>query len=195
MESNKIILSILIPSVPIRLKKLEGMFSFYQTMIDKYNLSGNVEIVSILDNKSRSIGEKRTNLINIANGKYIVMTDDDDSLTESYFKNIESAIKQDKDVITYKQHATINDVWSIVEFRLNNPNEQFNGFAKTLRPAWHCCTWKKKIVEKIQFDYKNWGEDDIFSKKGNILAKSETFIDDILHIYIHNENNTEAFNS
>ncbi len=40
------------------------------------------------DNVNISIGEKRNLLLDVAKGKYIAFIDDDDSITEHYFKEI-----------------------------------------------------------------------------------------------------------
>jgi glycosyltransferase involved in cell wall biosynthesis len=188
-----ILLSILIPSIPERLPILHALINRYQDYIEKYNLTEWVEIVSIIDNKKRSIGQKRSDLIALAQGKYFVITDDDDELLGSYFRFIHEAIDQDKDVITYKQWAVINDDSSTVVFRLKSENDELQKDGITRRKAWHCCTWKIDIVKDIEWSKINWGEDSFWADFANLKAETEYHIDEICHIYRHDSTKTAAF--
>jgi hypothetical protein len=188
------ILSILIPSIPERLTNLQAKIAEYEALIDKYGLNGKVEIVSVCDNKTRSIGQKRTDLIRLSQGRYVVMTDDDaDRLTRRYFENIEEAIAHDPDVITYFQFARINDDYTFVSFGLRNPSDYQVHIGVTRRPAWHCCTWRRAVVEDIKFGDKNWGEDHEWAMAANELAETEHHIADICHVYEHDSEKTAAF--
>lgn len=186
-------LSILIPSIPQRLPQLIDTIARYESLIEKYGLQGQVELLSFCDNKQRSIGKKRSDLIAMSQGEYIVISDDDDKLTRRYFELIMGAIESGCDVITYNQLARINDQYSFVEFKLGHPVGSFVNMGITQRPAWHCCTWKRSIVADIKFGDINWGEDHEFAMKANELAKTEFYIPEICHIYEHDSEKTAAF--
>lgn len=186
-------LSILIPSIPERLTQLQTLIALYETYIEMYFLGGIVEIVSIVDNKTRSIGEKRKDLIRIARGKYFVISDDDDELMQAYFKNILVAISQDKDVVTYLQSAWINNDYSLVKFTHNGTNDEFQKDSVTNRKAWHCCTWKRDVVIAIDWDPINWGEDSSWADRANAAAKTSWHINEVMHTYRHDSNKTAAF--
>lgn len=187
------ILSVLVPSIPERLIELYNLLKTYQSYIDKYNLAEQVELLSICDNKKRTIGKKRSDLIAMAQGAYIVISDDDDQLTECYFMFIRSEIEKGADVITYDQLARINHEYSIVRFGHNNPIEDFNKSGITLRPAWHCCTWKREVVENIKFDNIMWGEDSPWALMANKAAQTTSHIPEICHIYEHDAHLTASF--
>lgn len=187
-------LSILIPSIPERLINLHGLITMYESQIEKYNLTGAVEVLSICDNKKRSIGRKRSDLMALAEGRYWVMTDDDsDYLTDKYFEKIGEVMELDRDVITYWQYARINNEHSFVEFGHNSPIQDFVNMGVTKRPAWHCCTWKRELVKNIQFGDCNYGEDHKFAMEANELAKSSAHISEICHVYQHDSHKTAAF--
>lgn len=186
-------LSILIPSIPERLEQLSKVMLNYSLLIEKYNLTGAVELLSICDNKTRSIGKKRSDLITIAQGEYIVISDDDDRLTEKYFEHIMDRMNIGVDVITYKQFARINNEYSFVDFGLNRSIQDFVHIGITQRPAWHCCTWKREVVKDVQFEDINWGEDHNWAIRANELAKTESHINEICHIYEHDSHLTAAF--
>lgn len=187
------ILSVLVPSIPERLIELYNLLKTYQSYIDKYNLTEQVELLSICDNKKRTIGKKRSDLIAMSQGRYIVISDDDDQLCEKYFELIASEIEKGSDVITYDQLARINHEYSIVQFRHNNPVEDFNKSGITKRPAWHCCTWRREVVMDIKFDDLMWGEDHNFQAMANEAAKTTSHIPEICHIYEHDSHKTASF--
>lgn len=184
-------LSILIPSIPERLEKLNDVISFYESMIAKYSIDA--EILSFTDNKKRSIGRKRTDLLRLAQGEYVVMSDEDDRLTRRYFEKIVEAMASGADVITYFQFARINDDYTFVNFRLRGENEYQNNAGITQRPAWHCCTWKRDVVKDIEFSDTNYGEDDDWQREANRRAVTERHIPEVCHIYEHDSHLTAAF--
>lgn len=186
-------LSILIPGIPERIDQIKWLTSLYQAYIDKYSLTDAVQILSIIDNKKVSIGAKRNNLVSLSDGKYWVMSDDDDVLSETYFSLIWDAMVQGPDVITYLQSARINNDRSTVKFGLKNINEELVKDGITNRPAWHCCTWRKEAIKEARFANKNWGEDDLFQRVANELAQTEYHIPEICHIYEHDSHLTTAF--
>jgi hypothetical protein len=191
MES-KIRLSILIASIPERSERLQQVMALYERYIEKYQLEG-VQVLSIVDNKKVSIGTKRYDLIYIAMGEFIVMVDDDDELTEVYFKEIFNYINGDYDVVTYKQLARLDKNYSFIHFGLRQHNDDLIPSGITIRMAWTCCTWRKSVVAQIPFDNINWGEDSAWSRKANELAKNEIHINEVCHIYQHDSETTAAF--
>lgn len=186
-------LSILIPCIPDRLDNLKNLYSLYEGYIKIYYLTDLIEIVSIVDNKQRTIGAKRNSLLSIANGDYIVISDDDDELTQAYFKNILDACSKGVDVITYLQSAGINGEWTTVHFGLKNENQEFNKDGVTVRKAWHCCTWRRALLEGVTFADINYGEDGPFSDMANEKAKTSYHINEICHVYEHDSTKTASF--
>lgn len=189
-----IALSILIPGIPERMDQLKTTIQKYEACIDRYNLGELVQIVSFIDNKKITIGEKRNTLVSLAAGRYWVMSDDDDELTDRYFEVIMREIWHEPDVITYLQSARINHQKTTVEFGLNNINEDFIPDGITKRKAWYCCTWRKDAVMDARFDSSlNWGEDSFFADSANKLAKTTVHIPEVCHVYQHDSHLTAAF--
>jgi glycosyltransferase involved in cell wall biosynthesis len=60
-----------------------------------------VEILTLIDNKTIMLGTKRNHLLEIASGKYIAFVDDDDRLSDNYLQALLSATNSDADVITF----------------------------------------------------------------------------------------------
>ena len=68
---TEIQLSILIPCIPSRFDKAKNLISKLQENIaDK-----KIEVLCLIDNKVKSIGEKRDDLVQVSNGKYFMFLD------------------------------------------------------------------------------------------------------------------------
>lgn len=183
-------LSILIPAIPERIDAFRALYDKISAQINNRD----VEIISIIDNKKRTIGQKRNDLISLASKEYLTMIDDDDDISVSFIEEIFAVMVGNTDVITFLQDAKINNLSTVVNFRLKNENEKFVSNGITQRPAWHCCVWKTSIAKQCYFDNNlNWGEDAPFSVMANQLAQTEYFIPKVLHFYTHNSNKTAAF--
>lgn len=78
-------LSILILSIPSRLSNF--LPTLLQNLLKQAEpFKNQVEILTLIDNKVRSIGKKRQNLIDIAEGEYIAFIDDDDRVSDNYIE-------------------------------------------------------------------------------------------------------------
>jgi len=80
-----VILSILTPSVPSRLEQLNALRAMLASQIGDQLA---VEHLILIDNKRRTVGEKRDNLLRIALGRYVAFVDDDDFVSEDYINEI-----------------------------------------------------------------------------------------------------------
>lgn len=194
MPANR--LSILIPSIPERMENLNTLYNKLNNQIQNYNSDGiDVEIIVFTDNKKRTIGQKRNDLITLSTGNYVMQLDDDDDVGENFIRLVcEAIVYYSPDVIAFNQLAIINNLYSIVHFSSKNSIEEFNNCGITKRPVWHCCVIKKEIALQCRFDSSlNWGEDVIFSEEVNKLIVNEHYIDEILHVYNHQDSHTTSF--
>lgn len=160
-----------------------------------------VEVLVFLDNKQRTIGEKRDALVQIAKGDYVAFVDDDDDVTDDYVRVLVNAIKatsaKEPDVITFKQLSSINDDESFeVSFGLNNENEgahQDGGVWKPIkRKPFHVCAWKRSLVKDYHFPALQYGEDWGWIEQFIDKAEVEHHIDRVLHYYFFHKDVTEA---
>jgi len=191
---SNILLTIAIPSIPSRIRmNLEPMFSRLMTQIGSRK---DVEIISILDNKSMTIGKKRHMLHRLAQGKYCAIVDDDDDVTSNFVDEVCAAIKQHDgvDVIHYNQEAVIDGVSFLISTDVKAPMAPFNQLPRTpkdpsgnyipcVRPPWHWCAWRTEFAKQFPFGDSFSGEDTMFVEKAIPSVKSSHKIDKILHIY------------
>jgi hypothetical protein len=189
-------LAILIPSIPERIEQLKLIFDELQRQISEYERPEQVKIITLIDNKQLSIGQKRQELVNLAlkaNAKYCTMLDDDDYVTANYVYEICNAIHDTNvDLITFNQLARINTAHSIVHFKHKGELQAFNSNGITERPAWHCNVYLTEIAKNCLFGDSNWGEDEPFSQAINDLCETSHHIPHVLHLYQHDSHKTAA---
>lgn len=203
MSKKEILLTIAIPSIPSRMRmNLEPMFSRLMTQIGDRK---DVEVVSIMDNKSMSIGKKRHLLHHIAQGKYCAIIDDDDDVTNDFVNEVCSAITlhDGVDVIHYNQEAIIDGVSFLISTDTNapmNPFDQLPRYPKDAqgnyipckRPPWHWCAWRTEYAKKYPFGDSFSGEDTLFATEATKNINSHHKIEKVLHIYKWSSKSTSA---
>ena len=184
------ILSILTPAVPSRWAQLQRLSDEVTRQIGGHQ----VEHLILMDNKKRTVGEKRDALLRAARGQYISFVDDDDWISPDYVEAITGAIHTDSpDVITFCQRATCNGQTGEIVFGLGNPNEEFKPCARAKRNAWHVCAWRRQLAILSHFPATNYGEDWAFAAPlCGIAGLKELHIPRILHHYRHDIKTTEA---
>jgi hypothetical protein len=190
MGEREIQLSILIPSIPSRILKSHSLFNKIMSEVaDK-----NVEILCLIDNKVKSIGEKRDDLVQICNGKYFMFVDDDDDLEN--INDVYEHTFSDVDVITFKSECrNANGSKFIVTHRLGNDIEHNSdgkgNYIDCNRPPFHVNAWAKKY-KAYRFPFVNYGEDWGWLKQFIHLAQTESYIDKIVYKYNFDPLITEA---
>ena len=191
---SDIILTIAIPSIPSRIRmNLEPLFSRLMTQIGSRK---DVEVISLLDNKSMSIASKRKKLLDISRGKFCTFLDDDDDFAPSYIDDVTSAIvaNSNVDVICYNQQAFIENVEYLVTTDIDAPINPFDqlpttprdksgNFIPCRRPPWIWCAWNVNLLRSIDFGDSSFGEDANFIASVMPKVKTQFTIPKPLHIY------------
>jgi glycosyltransferase involved in cell wall biosynthesis len=111
-----VILSILICSIHSRHDRLQTLLKelLYQRMDNPL-----IEILTNIDNKEKSTGKKRQELIEEAKGKYIIFIDDDDWVQPCYISELLKAAESDADCFAINGWITTNGS-NKIEWRLSN---------------------------------------------------------------------------
>ena len=186
-------LSILIPSIPSRWERAQKLY----TKISKMCEGKDIEILLFLDNKKRTVGGKRDSLVQMSRGKYFMFVDDDDDIIS--IDEIYKATFQDVDVITFKQLCLSPNKEKtpfIVTFGIGNENEIIRGstpgvYLDCKRPPYHVCAWNQ-TYKKYRFPESSYGEDWQWVKQCISEARTEVFIDKVLHRYNYDQSVSEA---
>lgn len=181
------LLSILIPSLKKREKQLNQLLD----LLVKQKTS-DIEIVAMVDSGELSVGTKRQQLLEKANGRYISFVDDDDTVSQTYTSSILKSIRLEPDVV---------GICGIITTDGNNPKKFIHSLryrtwsedsAAYYRNPNHLNPVKKELALKAGFLDMNCGEDREYSKRLLPFLKSETMIDEIMYYYLFSKKNTET---
>lgn len=193
-------LSITIPSLPTRTDNLKRLYSKIESQIPAE--SKDVEILSIVDNKTMSIGRKRQLLFQVSRGQYICQIDDDDDISEDFVSSLLQAIEETKgipEVINYIQRCNLDGSILYVHPSIIHPQDDRNTITdniteiKTMyRYPWHWSCWRSDIAKQGMFYDCNWGEDTLFPKIMKTIVTKEYFIPKVLVHYNFTTTGTEA---
>lgn len=179
-------LSILVPSVPSRLT------TFYPRimteLLKQCEKFSDVEIIGLFDNKKRTVGEKRQDLLNLAKGEYLVFIDDDDRISDDYISSIMGEIYKNPntDCIVFDCICCINksDIKTLckygIEFEyghINSEKPQWRG-----KPA-HTMVYKSIIAKQHSYNNSNFGEDVDWVVRACKDIREQTRIDKVLYYY------------
>lgn len=177
--------------------KLAKLYEFLQKQAEGQP----VEILTLIDNKAMTIGQKRNMLLSCARGKYLAFLDDDDMVSEDYISQILFAIRaapnHGVDVIAFRQHCTVNGKTFHVDFGLGNSFEPVisddNGNYKDIkRPPYHMCAWRSIIAKNTPFPDISYGEDAAWISQMIQRCKSQWKTDKILHYYRYDDKTSES---
>jgi glycosyltransferase involved in cell wall biosynthesis len=203
VSASEIKFSILMLSIPERIESMTAAVKHLQEQADAVGQGKAVEILVLLDNRSKSISEKRNDLLQMARGKYIAFLDDDDAVSKDYMSKILTAIDQnDVDCISFNQWCSINGEPMDVEFGIGNPHGQLwrdeDGFLGDIkRPPYHMCLWRSDIAKSESFN-PVYGANGQSSEDIDWLMRlypkiqTEHHIDDSLHGYIYSSETTTS---
>ena len=184
----EITLSILICSVDIeeRQIKLKKLISELHRQISKNYAEEIVEILIDTDNMTKSVGQKRNDLINKAKGHFVCFIDDDDFITENYLSTILNHLNIGIDIlligISHIENG-INKTKILPSLFIDNLTTNEVVFKTN---HFHLCPHKKSIAELVSFDCVNFAEDMIYSKKMGKHISNHAVIYDPIYIYFDN---------
>ncbi len=184
-------LSILIPSIPERFEKA---CELYEKCLDQ--ATDEVEVLMFTDNRKRTIGAKRNDLLSLTRGKYFMLLDDDDDIRDDFVESILPYTEDLNDVITFKQECHNEDGTPfIITFGLGNEvehNTKKGNYLDSNRPPWHCCVWLTERFRKVKFPEVSYGEDGVWSERAGWISSNEIHIDKVLHYYKFNADQSAA---
>jgi hypothetical protein len=186
----KPLLSILIPTVYGREKCFSHLVNSLQTQIQKLfeggklNSLNDIEILSDIDNKEKTIGAKRELLYSIAKGVYSLQIDDDDALAKGAIGWILEAMENDADCITYKESCMMDGVYKSSNHSLKYEKWQdnFDGFDYVRTPFYKDCI-KTDIAKIVPFPNIRWNEDEQWSYALKPFLRTEYHINKEVYLY------------
>jgi glycosyltransferase involved in cell wall biosynthesis len=152
-----------------------------------------VEIIVLIDNKKMMLGEKRNEMVDMAQGEYVAFIDDDDRTEPDYISSLLSAIEgRVVDVITFLVSVSINNSEPKICRYSITYRQDHNSPTGYFRIPNHICCVRRSIAQKVSFPNIKYGEDSAYSKVLLPHLKSEYVIERVLYHYDFNEMTTET---
>lgn len=181
------LLSIMLPTTIDRRKTFYQLLELITKQINKLDASELVEILIDEDNKEKSIGKKRQDLLERATGKYVVGIDSDDSVSIDYLESILDVLKnEDVDHVGFLEGCKINGESSTSIFSIRHKlwaeNEDGYDHIRCANPK---SVIKREKALLVGYEDMRYGEDRVFSEAVTPLLQSETFINKFLYNYNH----------
>lgn len=191
----EILLTIAIPTI----EKRKIIFNELHDELKKQSLPYGdlIEIIYLRDNGEMSIGNKRNELNNLSNGKYVIQWDDDDWIMEGGIDLIMEGIKSDVDVVSFNQWCDIEQ-WGKLRYfhkycslKYTPPNNKIDyenaiiNFTPDQKNA-----IKTKIAKQIKFYDLNHAEDSYYMRDILPLLKTEHYINEFIYLYLNRGNET-----
>jgi len=205
VPASEIKFSILMLSIPERIESMKAAVTHLQEQADATGQGKAVEIFVLLDNRSKTISEKRNDLLQMARGNYVAFMDDDDAVSKDYMSSILKAIDEHNgvDCISFNQWCSIDGEPMDVEFGIGNPHGQLwrdeDGFLGDIkRPPYHMCVWRREVAQSEPFNQmigengQSYAEDIDWLLRLYPKVQTEHHIPDALHGYIYNSKTTTS---
>lgn len=177
-------LSVLICSLVERrpmLKRLLDELKFFKTFSRL-----TIEILTDVDNREKSVGQKRNDLVARAQGKYCCFIDDDDQVSKYYFREIEEALKDKPDCVAllgmfYQDGRQIKPFVHSIDTQYYMEDEE-----AFYRPPNHLNPILTGLVKRVGFPAKNVGEDTDFALRMVGLLKTQGLVKGLIYHYKYN---------
>lgn len=184
-------LSILVPTIPSRINNF--YLRLMNNLLNQIKSYNDIELISFFDNKKRSIGSKRDEMLKLAQGEYLVFIDDDDRISEDYIREIMFSLynNPETDCVVFDNLTSINGGEGIlckygIEFNHGyiNDGKEWRG-----KPA-HTMVYRSEIAKKHNFNDMKSSEDYDWVSRAWLDIKKQTRINKILYYYDANYETT-----
>jgi len=187
-------LSILVPTVPSRIKYFYPRIM--EQLLSQIKSRRDIELIALFDNNKRTIGKKRQEMLDLAQGEYTIFLDDDDRISDDFIEQIMNALYNNPecDCVVYNSFCSVNgDPGYIckygIEFDYHISNEGTQQKEWRGKPS-HTMVYKSTITKKHKFKDIGHAEDVDWVKRASLDIKNQVRIDKILYYYDANYNTT-----
>jgi glycosyltransferase involved in cell wall biosynthesis len=190
-------LSILICTIPGREAKLQKLWDhIHGQILDGFP----VEVLTLKDNKKRTIGAKRNALLQAAQGRYVAFVDDDDWVADEYIRDLLEAATHRPDVIVFPVDCKIpsktkGELTGVVESSVHFPNEQFKNGGVTRRKPIQIHCWRRELAKTAIFPDTSRGEDFKWAEQLWNQVTKEVRVDNALYLYHRERDFGEAYSA
>lgn len=189
-KTGKLMLSIVMISIPERKKVFRTLYSKVKRQIDYchkiHPALGDVEVVTVITPRfpqGPSIGEKRQLGLERSGGRYVCWLDDDDDVSPDYVETLLRLAYEDPDILTFNNLSRFDGFWCVVKMSLGTKEDEQVRPGIVNRRPYHVCGWKRDIAIKAGFEALNKDEDTGFVSRVLPLCSKEQHTESIIHEY------------
>jgi len=175
-------LSILICSLESRKEQFDKLKECFLPQVDGVP----VDVEWSVDDGSKSIGQKRQELLEKARGDYVCFVDDDDEVPEYYVEEILKAIETQPDCVGFWGRIISEKSGGSKQVHYSLDNKQLRHDMEKdifLRGIGHLSPVKRAIALRVGFRDLDRNEDRFYSEGITPLLNTEVFIDKDMYIY------------
>ena len=151
-----------------------------------------VEVITVIDNKTRMLGTKRNDLLKMAQGDYVVFVDDDDRVSDDYVIELLNGCMTRADIITFEVSVSLNGNAPKPCFYDMKYEADFNLPDSYHRLPNHIMAVKKELAMEVQYQDILKGEDADYSKRLLPLLNTQHSIEKVLYHYDYSDETTET---
>jgi hypothetical protein len=148
--------SVLIPTIPGREQSLQALLGSIREKVSRLAPHLTVEYSVAFDNREKSIGRKRQELLQAAKGRYMSFIDDDDQITDAYIEDLRDTIAGQYHVMRLRGQIQPYTFTHSLENGLMSPMARGDVF---LRPPNHLNPMLTDVAKLIPFGDATRGED------------------------------------
>jgi hypothetical protein len=148
--------SVLVPTIPGREQSLESLLAGIREKVARLAPHLRVEYRVNFDRREKSIGRKREELLQEAQGRYMSFIDDDDQMTDAYIEDLRATIAGGFHVMRLRGQIQQYTFTHSTEISLTSPMAAGDVF---LRPPNHLNPMLTDVAKLIHFGDAVRGED------------------------------------
>lgn len=184
-------LSILVPTVPSRYNNF--FIRLITNLLEQIKPYNDIELLGYFDNKKRTVGSKRDDMLSLAKGEYLVFIDDDDRISDDYVKEIMNALynNPNTDCLVFDCICRVNGGHNkLCKYGVEFEYGDILGGAEWRGKPAHTMVYKSSIAKKHNFNDMIRGEDYDWVLRACKDIKVQTRLDKILYYYDAEYNTT-----
>jgi glycosyltransferase involved in cell wall biosynthesis len=189
------LLTICIPTLPIRVEKYAALVIQLRKQIRAEKLENQVQLLTYGDSKEVTIGEKRNWFVRAAKGKYIAWLDDDDRISKSYIPSLVKGCLSNSDCVTFEGEYWENNLKHSDFIISKLVTKDYNEKQLMHRRPNHLCPVRLDIAKLCPFPHKQVSEDSAYSEQVNKHIKTSFHIKEKLYFYMHSHSETQTQNT
>jgi hypothetical protein len=183
------LLSVLIPTIFGREPKLARLLLVLEPQV---RARADVELLTMLDAKTITIGCKRNLMLRAAKGEYVAFVDDDDLVATDYISSIVEGLVTKPDVLNFM--VRVEGYGPAKPCRYSLRFVDVNLAHEYQRRPNHVMVWRRSIAASVPFPDVRRGEDSAWAEAVVSRATTEVSIDRTLYTYLydHRDNSAQA---